>query len=238
MASLSIYLMHRQWLKEDVPGRDIDAFLCPTSFLREKIAANGIPPDRIHVVPEFVPDPVHGTEPDRPGSGAIVVGRLSGEKGLHTLMHAWSGIDYPLTVIGTGPLLPELQRMAPANVRFADFVSDAELNEYYRKAAFMVFASECYEGFGSVLLEAMAWGKPIVATDLGGRRHIIAEEGGGLLYAPHDAADLRRKVETLISSPARIVELGRRARRRFLKEFSGEAVYGRLLACYRAAMNR
>ena len=97
-------LTHRWWRH--------DTFIALTEFGKQKLAEGGLPEDRIEVKANSVTVP-HATPAD-PGEceGALYVGRLSEEKGVRTLIEAWLTIDYPLTIVGDGPLRAELEQMS------------------------------------------------------------------------------------------------------------------------------
>ena len=95
---LQVHRMKRTW-QDSVNG-----YLALTDFARDKFIENGIPPEKIHVKPNFVyPDP---GERSAPGNFALFAGRLSEEKGLATLLAAWSRLPNPIPfeIVGDGPL--------------------------------------------------------------------------------------------------------------------------------------
>jgi glycosyltransferase involved in cell wall biosynthesis len=149
----------------------VDRYIALTQFARDKLIAGGLPGERISIKPNFV-------EPDpgiREGSGdyALFVGRLTAEKGLHTLLDAWKqlGSDIPLHIAGDGPLRDVLaQRIEIEGIAGATLLGllsrDAMLREL-RGARILVFPSEWYEGMPLAILEAFACGVPVVASRLG-----------------------------------------------------------------------
>lgn len=93
------------WLRK---YRHIRLFLCPSRFLLGKMAAAGIPNDRLRYLPNAVA--VEQYAPDYDGTDYLLyVGRLSAEKGIYTLLHAMRDVDAPLAILGDGPLRPELE---------------------------------------------------------------------------------------------------------------------------------
>ena len=105
------------------------------------------------MIPSGVAIPARVAEPDEPPH-VLYVGRLSEEKGVRELAEAAAGL--PLVVVGDGPL----RSLVPAGV---GFVPPAELGAYYERAAVVVVPSR-REGYGMVAREAMAHGRPVVAT--------------------------------------------------------------------------
>jgi len=89
-----------------------------------------------------------------------------------------------------------------------------------------------YEGFPLALLEAMALGKAIIASDLGPRREMITDGTSGLLFEAGNSKDLRSKIETLIGDPALRIQLGRTARETYLARYTPEKNYQILMNVY------
>jgi len=99
-------------------------------------------------------------------------------------------------------------------------------------ASFFIFPSEWYEGFPLSLLEAMALGKAIIASDLGPRREMIKDGVSGLLFKAGNANDLRKKIEALIHDPELGKRLGQAARQTYLARYTPERNYEILLNIY------
>lgn len=181
----------------------------------------GIEPGRIRVIPNGVPIPV--TDDDeaeadretRPEAGPLrllFVGRLSAQKNLPRLLAAMSLVTRPVTldIVGDGTersaVEAEIQRRGLANVRVLGPRHDAELVACYRGAQALVLTSD-HEGMPLVLLEAMACGLPVVATDVPGVSETVGS--AALLVAPEPEAvaegidrlagdaDLRHKLSRL-----------------------------------------
>lgn len=133
----------------------VDAYVAPTEFAREKLVRGGLPPEKVHVKPNFVsPDPGPGDG----GGYALFVGRLSEEKGLGVLLAAWErmGAAAPeLRIVGDGPLAPVVARAAASNPRLRRMGrrTPAETRRLMKGAAVLVLPSEVYETFGRVAAE-------------------------------------------------------------------------------------
>lgn len=116
----------------------------------------------------------------------LFVGRLSAQKNLFLFLHALDGVSeqFETTLVGEGELETELKeavgRLQLQNVRFYGRADGEELRELYRSADVFVLPSE-REGMPLVLLEALAMGLPIVATDVPGNRDLVVHGENGLL---------------------------------------------------------
>lgn len=174
------------------------------------------------IVPTPVRVPAHVGEPD---GTVLFAGRLSPEKGIHEFLAATKGL--PRVVVGAGPV-----RVAES----VGFVPPDELGAYYERAAVVVVPSR-REGYGMVAREAMAYGRPVVATAVGGLRDAIEDGVDGLLVPPGDVGALRAAVERLLGDPELRARLGAAARAKAKRRWSEAAAGDALLAAYREALS-
>ena len=216
-----------------------DLHVALTNFSRNKFIACGIPAQKVCVKPNFVyPDPQERTAV---GSDAVVVGRLSEENGLQTLLIAWKRLRgrIPLSIVGDGPLLQELQNKVSelnlAGVTFHGRLSHEKTLEMTKAAKFLIVPSECYENFPMGIAEAFACGVPVLCSDLGGMREIVEDGGTGLRFAPGNSADLASKVEWAQSHPEQMRAMGRKARREYETKYTAEKNYPMLMEIYQRA---
>jgi len=204
----------------------VACYIARTEFARKKFIEGGLPAERIVVKPCFVhPDP--GL---RVGSGDAVLylGRLVPEKGVRTLIAAWEhlGGSVPLRIAGEGPLRGELEaeiaRRGLAGVKLLGRVPDADLLTEMKRARFVVFPSEWYEGLPLSIAEAFACGVPVVASRIGSMIELVEDGRTGLQFTPGDAADLAAKVEWAWTHPREMEEMGRAARREYETKYTAE----------------
>jgi glycosyltransferase involved in cell wall biosynthesis len=200
--------------------------------LQERLCAgNGLPASKVRVVHygldaeefrrqgatpsglEALPRPVVGT-----------VSRLFPEKGVHLLLEAFDGYAREtgaragsLVVVGDGPARAALEadarrRSVAGRVHFTGHLPRSGVSAAIRAFDVFVFPTFFPEGFGLVLLEAMAWGKPIVASRAISVPEILAHERTGLVVPPEDAGGLREALLRLRHEPALGERLGAAAR--------------------------
>ena len=179
----------------------------------------------IRVVPSAVAFPASVRDPDRPPH-VLFVGRLSEEKGLPELLEATEGL--PRVIVGDGPLRDRIPEAV-------GFVPPGELGAYYGRAAIVVCPSR-REGYGIVAREAMAYGRPVVATAVGGLVDAVEDGVTGLLVPPHDRVALRAAVERLLADAQLRSQLGADARERAEEQFSGGAATQATISVYREAL--
>ena len=166
----------------------------------------------VRVIPSGVDIPVSVGAPDEPPH-VLYVGRLSEEKGIRELVEAAKGL--PLVVVGDGPL----RDLLPQTV---GFVPHDELGPYYERAAIVVVPSR-REGYGIVAREAMACGRAVVATNVGGLPDAIQDGVTGVLVPPSDPAALREALERLLGDRALRTRLGAAARDHAQSTFTWES---------------
>jgi glycosyltransferase involved in cell wall biosynthesis len=199
--------------------------VCPSYALAT--AARDLGARELVVVPNGVELPESVGEPATPPH-VLFVGRLSEEKGIPELLEATDGL--PRVVVGDGPL----RESVPDAI---GFVPPAELGAYYERAAVVVCPSR-REGYGVVAREAMAYGRPVVACDVGGLRDVVEDGVTGILVPPHDAGSLRTALLRLLEQPGERRRLGAAARERIRARSSWPVATGALLTAYRAALSR
>jgi glycosyltransferase involved in cell wall biosynthesis len=179
----------------------------------------------VRVVPVGVDVPEVTVQPDDPPH-VLFVGRLSEEKGVLELLEAARGL--PLVVVGDGPL----RGRVPEAI---GFVPRGELGEYLDRAAVVVCPSR-REGYGVVAREAMAHGRPVVASNVGGLPEAVVDGETGLLVPPHDPAALRMALERLVGDAELRARLGAAGRNRVRERFSREVAATATLAAYEASL--
>jgi len=215
--------------------RRVQRFIALSELSRRQFVTAGLPEERIIVKPNFMSDP--GTPPACSRDGALFVGRLSPEKGLQTLMKAWDGIEFPLRILGGGPLLVSLSANQSRWISILGHKTQAEVGAAMRQAQFLIMPSECIEGFPMAIVEAFAHGLPVIASRLGGMADLIEDGVTGLHFTAGDRDDLATKVAWAITHPDRMTEMGSAARRVYEKRFSEDTNYHALLSIYRDAIS-
>lgn len=217
--------------------RDVDVFIALTEFSRQRFIRGGLPAERIVIKPNTF---AGSEEPSPPGEGAVFVGRLSPEKGIGVLISAWRLLpDVSLAIVGSGPLQGEaatwLAAARPHRIHMLGHCKPADCIAVMRRSAFLVMASQWYEGFPRVIVEAYALGRPVVAPRLGSMAELVDDGETGLLFEPGDASDLAQKVAWIAARPDTCAQMGRAARRAYEERYSAEKNVAALLSIYERA---
>jgi glycosyltransferase involved in cell wall biosynthesis len=148
----------------------------------------------------------------------LFVGRLSYQKNLHQLLRALDGVSdqFEMNLVGDGEQKEELSQLANKlclkNVHFLGRKQGDELLDLYRKSDVFVLSSE-REGMPIVLLEAMAMGLPIVATDVSGSRDVVANNKNGLLVPYNDTDRFREALLEIGTNKAFYTKMSRASRK-------------------------
>lgn len=204
---------------------------------------NGVDPRRFspseppsHLVDELKPNDQHHV--------LLFVGALDRAhsfKGISVLLHALAHLnrkDVSLIVIGKGNMQAdyrqEARRLGVADqVIFLGFVPDDELVDYYRLSEITILPSTTSgEAFGLVLLESMACGTPVIASNLPGVRTVVSPGEDGYLVEPNDPNDLLEKICLLIDDPQLQRKMGERGRAKVEALYAWPKVVSKLIQIY------
>ena len=224
--------------------RFVDKYIAVSSAVRDaSMVGIGQPPRPIEVVPTFIPDTVmdEASNIERPDflpstdSYILFVGRQSATKGIDVLLEAYKGLSdlAPLVLMITE--FGKTQKQFPAGVTVVRNVPHAQVMAGWMHCAVGVVPSILPEAFGQVAVEAMACGKPVVASAIGGLPDVVADGESGLLVKPGNVAALREALRTLLSDPVKRAQMGAIGRQRARQFTVGrvtdriEQIYGELL---------
>jgi glycosyltransferase involved in cell wall biosynthesis len=226
----------------------VDRVIAISEGVRRALLGAGVDPARIRVVPSGV-DPARfvASSAARDALRAewgitatdvvvMVVGVLERRKGHATLLDAAAriGTALPLRLVfcGAGSIETTLRTAAAArglDVRFLGFRDDVAP---CLAAADVAVLPSLHEGLGVAALEAMAAGRPVVASRVGGLAEVVVEGETGRLDAPGDAAGLAEAVAALARAPGERARMGAAGRARVQARYSAAAMADGTLACY------
>ncbi|MDI6786522.1 MAG: glycosyltransferase [bacterium] len=215
---------------------NIDIFITPSKFMRNKMIECGLSQDKVVNIPNFVN--THDFKPKYHHQDYFLYfGRISPEKGVGTLITAMQEVKRAkLIIAGEGRLLPHIKRYAYdkkiMNVEFLGYKSGKELEDVIRNAMFVIVPSECYENFPYAILESYALGKPVVGANLGGIPELIEDQVDGLLFEAFDYKDLALKINYFLDNERMLPEMGRKVREKIEKHYDFEAHYQGLIKIY------
>lgn len=172
----------------------------------------------------------------------LFFGRLSREKGIHTLIEACSQLpDVTLKVVGTGPLEDELKRVCDSrklrNIEFLGYKKGTPLYELVRNARFVCVPSEWYENNPMTIVESYSLGTPVIGANIGGIPEIVEEGKTGYLFESRDAKMLEQQIAKATSiTDEEYRKMSEAAYAFYQKNFSKTAHYDKLMAFYQSVI--
>jgi glycosyltransferase involved in cell wall biosynthesis len=175
----------------------------------------------IEVIPPFLPDAVFDSvQPARPvfvpaaGDYLMFAGALGQHKGLDVLLEAWAGLDPAIQLVVAGIPQTNMASHFPDGVIVAENASWADIQRAWAHCTVAVVPSRWPEPFGMAALEAMAAGRPVIASAVGGLAELVVDGTTGTLVPPGDVKALRAGIRQLLAHPEQRAIMGQAARNR------------------------
>jgi D-inositol-3-phosphate glycosyltransferase len=213
--------------------------------IRPEVIYNGIDPEVFRPLPA---DRELGQRfAIKPGDKVLVfAGRLIGLKGVGNLLRAVAHLDkeysWRLILMGEGRARPDLEKLVrelgiQARVIFCGYIPNHELPRYYSIADLAVFPSLADETFGVAVCEAMACGRAVISTRVGGIPELVKDGESGILVEPRNWQDLAHSISQVLRDDQQRSRLGGSALERVRQHFTWEKVADRLRKTYEAALS-
>lgn len=209
--------------------RDASAIVANSNGLRE-LALKFDSRFEISVIPNGAnKNQHHGETRDWNPARLLSVGRLVHQKGFDLAMHALAGLkdfQWQWKIVGDGPLLPMLRSLANEleildRITFTGWQTQEQLIEHYEQANLFVFPSR-HEGMPNAVLEAMANGLPVVASNIAGNEELVVDGVTGVLVPPENVSSLREMLKKLINDAPLRERMGAASRRRVVESYTWE----------------
>jgi glycosyltransferase involved in cell wall biosynthesis len=211
-------------------SRGVAVFVSPSMFVAEQMRRG-----RWEVPCKVVPNAIAvEREAAEVGSGFCVIGRLSREKGVDVALEAARRAGVGLTVAGEGPACAVLRAAYP-EFSFVGRLDGPAVATLVARSRAVVVPSVCFENASMSVLEAMAAGKPVLASAIGGIPEQVTNEDDGLLVPPGDVEALAQAMKRVEADDSLCRRLGHAARQTVATRFSPESHLDGLLAAYYAA---
>lgn len=174
--------------------RQIDRIICPSNFMKEKLDTSMDLAGRTIALHNFV-ESAAGRVTQKEDY-VLYFGRFCQEKGTGTLLEVCRSLpEIPFVFAGSGPMEAEVEKVS--NIENRGFLKGKALEDTVRKARFFVFPSEWYENCPFAVMEAQAYGTPVIASDLGGTPELIRDGETGELFTGGNGQQLREKIQAL-----------------------------------------
>ncbi|MBR3311403.1 MAG: glycosyltransferase family 4 protein [Solobacterium sp.] len=219
---------------------DVDSYICTCEFSKNKLIAGGINDNKIFCVPTFI-DGKAITPNYTHRKYFLFLGRLAHQKGARYAIEAMSYLkktDYVLKITGKLTDSPEdkaLQEYISTNnlnekIEFVGFKSGAELDDLIRYSTSILCPAIWYENMPNTVIEAYAYGKPVIASRVGSLAEIVEDGKTGYLFEMKNAEDLADKMLRFVNNDALSGELGKMARQECLLKYNEDRHMEKVIA--------
>jgi glycosyltransferase involved in cell wall biosynthesis len=236
VAALESYI-HRS-LK--IYEKNVDLFIAPSHFLKNKLVEWGWPVQRITVIPHFLP--AAKTASRQKGDYVLYAGALKPDKGVEQLIKVWQTekLNIDLHIAGDGPQRPYLEKLVEKynlhyRVIFLGHLPEAKLVAEIRGCKFAVVPSLYYEVFGLAALEALAQGKPVLVSAFGALPEIVNPEVG-MIFSPEQPHSLARSLHLMLEG-LNLDEMGQRGYQLVKEKYNADGHYQRIMEVYNKLLN-
>lgn len=214
----------------------VDMVVAPSRFYRDKLIDWGWPQERITHVPNFVPHfqwkPIDSEQEKR----VVYFGRLSGEKGIRTLIEAAALSQVPVAIVGKGPIQSDLEaeaRRLGAPVSFLGFRRGDALWQEVANSMAVCLPSEWYENSPLSVLESLQLGVPVIGARIGGIPELIRHGETGWIFKSGDARQLAAALVEAVNVPVQRRKVMASACRQYVNLVHGEGeYYNKMLSIY------
>ncbi len=243
----TISMFYRRTEKNNRSDAAYPKIIAASQYVREEAIASGYSAEQVEVIPYFADEVAEFLAKITGERIVMFTGRVVPEKGLNHLLKAMAllppDLKWRLAVDGDGPVLNEMKRLAVKlgiglKVDFLGWLAPEEHRRLYQKAAVVAVPSLWPEPFGLVGIEAMSYGKPVVAFRVGGIPEWLEDQKTGFLIEPYDLEVFAARLGKLICEPSLCEKLGREGRAQVLKKFSAEQHLKKLIAVYESILAR
>lgn len=196
--------------------KNIDLFISPSEFLKDKIIEFGVSPEKIKVIPNFVDSDYWEYNSENKGY-VLFVGRLSEEKGIQILIEAMKQVpDLKLKIAGTGPLSSWLEEFVKKenleNIEVLGYQSGQNLKQLLEESMATIIPAKWYENCPISILESYSCGKPVIGSNLGGIPDMVHNGETGLLFESENIQDLVSALKYVQENPEEMLNMGKKSR--------------------------
>ena len=230
-------VFYRRWTQIRDSFAVFDHFFPISKTMQRWLMKYGVPIEKTTVVPNIVPIADAKQIKTNKIPHLFFDGGYAPLKGLPVVIDALRSISqkYELHAVGEGvnrATMKEQAKNAQVNVVFHGFVSESEHLAFVAKSDIVLFPSLVPEGLGRLVLIAMAAGKPVIASRIGGMTETVVEGRTGLLVEPGNVAAWRTAIRSLLSDAKKRKKLGMAGRERFEREYSAASIVKKVMSGY------
>jgi glycosyltransferase involved in cell wall biosynthesis len=225
-------------IEQPIEHRAVDRFLAVSRAVARlnQLGAHGTP---FEVVPNFIPDAFDCSPEERaladrtlPPQFMLFAGDLSVQKGINVLLDAYARLDKAPPLVLVGRSIPGVAEQLPPNVLHLDRWPHGAVIQAFRKCLFALAPSIWHEPCATVVMEAMAQGRPMIVTDMGGMPDLVQHGVTGLVVPAGDSDQLADAMRTLLAEPQMVARMST-ACLKDVERFRAATVVARIEAIYR-----
>lgn len=230
------------WVWQQLELHTVDMFLPVSQAIVEatQLAKNGV---SYRVIPNFIPNDMGvscgGTEPllaQLPQDNYLLfVGAVTRDKGVEVLLRAYSEVGSQIPLVLIGRQIIDFTANFPPNVLVLSSWPHAAVMSAWSRCTIAMMPSILPDACPTVTMEAMAMGRPVIASRIGGLPDIVVDGETGLLIPPGDWCALREAIQCLLDDPARRERMGAMAKQRVV-EFQARTVISRIEQVYQEVL--
>lgn len=181
----------------------VNIYICLTQFTKELFESSSLNVDsnKYRIKSNFIQTPKSNNFCRK--NHFLFIGRLTVEKGVDTLLKAFSECDYNIRIAGDGPLLDKVKEYSKiyGNIEYVGVLNKGQVLSEMEKCTALIFPSLWYEGMPMTIIEAFSLGTPIIASRLGAMASMIINEYNGLHFEPDNSLDLINKLNCWMAIP-------------------------------------
>ena len=218
-------------------------FICPSQATYKLALEANIKKEKLVVVNNFISELYFKFQPEYTNKGYFLfVGRLVKEKGVHYLLEAMNRLpNIKLHIVGKGleedNLKKQAKQLGLSNVEFLGFKTGIELEEQYKNCIANILPCNWFEIFGLTIVESFAYGKPVIASNVGAIPEIIKSGKQGIIFEPGNVDELTEAIKKLHSDNELAIEMGKNARLKAESLYDPQVHYNHLIEVYNSVIN-
>lgn len=214
--------------------KNVDAFITPSEFLKNKLIENGFDEKKITCIPTFTVSKSKVGE-TQIGNYGLYFGRVTEEKGVETVVKAYEIMPDRFVKIMGDDTTDEAKRLKEyikekriENIEFVGFRAGEELEEIIKGARFTLIPSIWYDNLPNTALESFLYSKPVIASNIGSLPELVLDGVNGYLFKPADVQELCKKI-ALLDDDIVVEKMGVASRKRLENLFAPQIHYDALM---------
>ena len=223
--------------------KDVDAFITPSEFLKNKLVKNGFDEVKITCIPTFTASKSEVGVPQI-GTYGLYFGRITEEKGVDTVIKAYEMMPGRQVKIMGDDSTEEAARLKKyvedhgmKNVDFLGFKGGIELEKIIKGARFTLIPSIWYDNLPNTALESFQYSKPVIASNIGSLPELVIDGVNGFLFEPSNEKELCEKI-AFLDDDGMVQRMGAESRNRLEERFAPKTHYDSLMGIFERVTNK